>query len=125
LIVTRVIITFPSKKRTKSRKSRDERLISDLAETFNNLRKFKMKLNPEKCTFGVSSRKLLRYMVSVGIKQPEAAWPRTRRGQKCEGIGQLRMEVIETKASRALRDSNKCLIHLPGGIPRGSIYRSG
>jgi hypothetical protein len=42
----------------------DERLISDLAETFDNLRKFKMKLNPEKCTFGVPSGKLLRYIVS-------------------------------------------------------------
>jgi hypothetical protein len=31
----------------------DEGLISNLAETFDNLRKFKMKLNPENCTFGV------------------------------------------------------------------------
>jgi hypothetical protein len=42
----------------------DEGLMSDLAETFDNLRKFKKKLNPEKCTFDVPSRKLLRYMVS-------------------------------------------------------------
>jgi hypothetical protein len=42
----------------------DEGLISDLAETFDNLRKFKMKLNPEKCTFNVPSGKLLGYMVS-------------------------------------------------------------
>jgi hypothetical protein len=42
----------------------DEGLISDLAETFDNLRKFKMKLNPEKCTFDVPSGKLLGYMVS-------------------------------------------------------------
>jgi hypothetical protein len=42
----------------------DEGLISDLAETFENLRKFKMKLNIEKCTFGVCSGKLLGYMVS-------------------------------------------------------------
>jgi hypothetical protein len=41
-----------------------EGLVSDLAETFDNLRKFKMKLNPENCTFGVPSEKLLRYMVS-------------------------------------------------------------
>jgi hypothetical protein len=41
-----------------------EGLISDLAESFNNLRKFKMKLNPEKCTFSVPSGKLLEYMVS-------------------------------------------------------------
>jgi hypothetical protein len=33
----------------------DEGLISDRAETFDNLRKFKIKLNPEKCTFGVPS----------------------------------------------------------------------
>jgi hypothetical protein len=39
-------------------------LISDLAETFDNLRKFKMKLNHKRCTFGVPLRKLLRYMVS-------------------------------------------------------------
>jgi hypothetical protein len=30
-----------------------EGLIFDLVETFDNLRKFKMKLNPEKCMFGV------------------------------------------------------------------------
>jgi hypothetical protein len=42
----------------------DEGLIFDLTETFDNLRKFKMKLNPKKCTFGVPSGKLLRYMVS-------------------------------------------------------------
>jgi hypothetical protein len=42
----------------------EDGLISDLAETFGNLRKFKMKLNPEKCTINVPSRKLLMYMVS-------------------------------------------------------------
>jgi hypothetical protein len=41
----------------------EEGLIVDLAETIDNLRKFKIKLNPEKCTFGVPSRKLLGYMV--------------------------------------------------------------
>jgi hypothetical protein len=42
----------------------DEGLIFDLVETFNNLRKFKMKLNLEKCTFSVPSGKLLRCMIS-------------------------------------------------------------
>jgi hypothetical protein len=42
----------------------DKGLISDLLDTFNNLRKFKMKMNTEKCTFGVPSGKLLGYMVS-------------------------------------------------------------
>src|SRR3954471_17517326 len=39
-------------------------LISDLTETFNNLRKYQMKLNPAKCTFGVPAGKLLGYIVS-------------------------------------------------------------
>jgi hypothetical protein len=43
---------------------KDEELISNLAETFDNLRKFKMKLNRKKCTFGVPSGELLGYMVS-------------------------------------------------------------
>jgi hypothetical protein len=38
--------------------------MSDLTETFDNLRKFKMKLNRQMCTFGVPLGKLLRYMVS-------------------------------------------------------------
>jgi hypothetical protein len=42
----------------------DEGLIFDLAETLENLGKFKMKLNPEKCTFGVPWGKLLGYMIS-------------------------------------------------------------
>ncbi|XP_073159043.1 uncharacterized protein [Henckelia pumila] len=39
--------------------------IGDLQECFNIIRKYKMKLNPEKCTFGVRGGKFLVYMVSV------------------------------------------------------------
>jgi hypothetical protein len=46
----------------KSKKRED--LLDDLKETFNNLRKYKMMLNPKKYVFGVSSEKLLDYMVS-------------------------------------------------------------
>jgi hypothetical protein len=46
----------------KSKKRGD--LLDDLKETFNNLRKYKIMLNPKKCVFGVSSGKLLGYMVS-------------------------------------------------------------
>jgi hypothetical protein len=36
--------------------TREEKsLISDLAETFNNLSRYKLKLNPTKCSFGVSA----------------------------------------------------------------------
>jgi hypothetical protein len=46
----------------KSKKRGD--LLDDLKETFDNLRKYKMMLNPKKCVFDVSSGKLLGYMVS-------------------------------------------------------------
>jgi hypothetical protein len=39
-------------------------LIDDLRETFANLRRFRMKLNLAKCTFGVPSGKLLGFLVS-------------------------------------------------------------
>jgi hypothetical protein len=38
--------------------------LDDLKETFNNLRKYKLMLNPKKCVFIVSLGKLLGYMVS-------------------------------------------------------------
>src|SRR3954465_10196213 len=39
-------------------------LLEDLRETFANLRTYKIKLNPEKCVFGVLAGKLLGFLVS-------------------------------------------------------------
>src|SRR3954471_2236308 len=44
--------------------ARQNDLLADLAETFANLRKYKIKLNPGKCTFGVPTGQLLGYVVS-------------------------------------------------------------
>ncbi|KAH9727588.1 Ribonuclease H [Citrus sinensis] len=41
-----------------------EEYVRHLEETFELLRKYKMKLNPEKCAFGVESGKFLGFMVS-------------------------------------------------------------
>jgi len=38
--------------------------IKDLEETFANLRKFRWKLNPTKCIFGIPSGKLLGFIIS-------------------------------------------------------------
>ena len=46
----------------KSRK--EETLIDDSKETFDNLRVYKMMLNPAKCVFGVPAGKLLGFLVS-------------------------------------------------------------
>ena len=39
-------------------------LIDDLRETFDNLDRYRIKLNPEKCAFGVPSGQLLGYFIS-------------------------------------------------------------
>jgi hypothetical protein len=46
----------------KSVEARDH--VSDLKETFDTIRRYRMKLNPAKCAFGVSSGKFLGYLVS-------------------------------------------------------------
>ena len=38
--------------------------MQHLSEAFDRLRKYKVKLNPEKCTFGVASEKFLGYLVT-------------------------------------------------------------
>ena len=46
-------------------KSKEESAhLDDLQETFTILKKYQMKLNPKKCTFGVASGKFLGFMVS-------------------------------------------------------------
>jgi hypothetical protein len=44
---------------------KEESLISDLQETFDNLNRYKLKLNLTKCPFGVSVEQLLGFLVSA------------------------------------------------------------
>jgi hypothetical protein len=44
---------------------KEESLIDDLAETLENLNRYKLKLNPTKCLFGVSAGQLLGFLVSA------------------------------------------------------------
>ena len=43
--------------------NRQDDILTDLAETFANLRRYKIKLNPDKCTFGMPTGQLLGYVV--------------------------------------------------------------
>ena len=42
----------------------EKRHLDGLQETFDTLRRYKMKLNPSKCAFGVASGKFIGFMVS-------------------------------------------------------------
>jgi hypothetical protein len=44
---------------------KEESLIDDLKETFDNLDRFKRKLNPTKCSFGIAAGQLLGFLVSA------------------------------------------------------------
>ncbi|GJZ78085.1 reverse transcriptase domain-containing protein [Tanacetum coccineum] len=47
----------------------EREMLADIMETFDNLRRINMKLNPKKCSFGVKEGKFLGYMVtSKGIR---------------------------------------------------------
>src|SRR3982750_4685691 len=87
-------------------------LIQDLEETFANLRKINLKLNPEKCVFGVPSGKLLGFFVShrgieanpdnfKTIEQIQA--PRTVKDVRClTGCVAALSRFISKSAERAL-----------------------
>jgi hypothetical protein len=44
---------------------KEDSLISDLQETFDNLNRYKLKLNLTKCSFGVAAGQLLGFLVSA------------------------------------------------------------
>nr|GEW46452.1 hypothetical protein [Tanacetum cinerariifolium] len=51
-------------------KSKDEKmLLADIAETFDNLKKINMKLNPKKCSFGVEEEKFLGRFLAKSVER--------------------------------------------------------
>jgi hypothetical protein len=72
----------------KSKECRD--LLDDLKETFGNLHKYKMMLNPKKYVLNVSLGKLLGYMVS--------AWGIVVNPKKVEAIEQLQPPQTRKKS---------------------------
>jgi hypothetical protein len=61
--IRRNILAYVDDIVVKSVQSRDH--VSDLAETFENLRAADLKLNPEKCVFGIHKGKVLGCLVST------------------------------------------------------------
>src|SRR3954463_9239215 len=72
---------------------KEDTLLDDLRETFASLNKYRIKLNPKKCAFGVPAGKFLGYMVSArGIKaNPEKvqAIARMQEPTDIKGVQQL------------------------------------
>jgi hypothetical protein len=83
-------------------------LITTLDAMFANLRSFSIKLNPEKCSFGVPKGKLLGYIVSErGIE----ANPKKNHGHLQDGCHMQ----CERRATAHRLSSHPQLVHLPTG----------
>ena len=61
--INKNLLTYVDDIVVKSKKRGDH--IKDLQETFTNLRKANLKLNPKKCTFGVQKGKIIGCVVSA------------------------------------------------------------
>jgi hypothetical protein len=79
---------------------KEESLISDLAETFDNLNRYKVKLNPTKCSFGVSAGQLLGFpSVSKGNRS------NPRKDSSNPNNGETNETARRTKACRTRRST--------------------
>jgi hypothetical protein len=78
---------------------KEEALISDLKETFDNLDRYKLKLNPTKCSFVVSAGQLLGFLVSArGIEA---------NSEKIQAILTMENQLRSTKYSNS-QDALQC-----------------
>ncbi|GJT70687.1 reverse transcriptase domain-containing protein [Tanacetum coccineum] len=73
-------------------KSNNEKvLVEDIAETFDNLRRINMKLNPKKCSFGVVEGKFMGYMVtSEGIQANPKKTKAIADMQSCQTLKEMK-----------------------------------
>jgi hypothetical protein len=70
-----------------------ENFVEDLQLVFNSLRRYRWKLNPEKCVFGVPAGKLLGFIVShrgieanPEISRPSLEWKRHDHRKRYRGL---------------------------------------
>ena len=108
----------------RSRKREDH--IQDLCETFANVRRHGLKLNPEKCVFGVRRGKLLGCMITErGIEaNPEKIEAIRRMKQPTIKKGVQKLTGRLASLNRFIsRSAEKCLI--PQGIERSWQHAMG
>nr|GEX78515.1 retrovirus-related Pol polyprotein from transposon opus [Tanacetum cinerariifolium] len=106
------------------RKSKRETL-ADIAETFNNLKRINMKLNPKKCSFWVVEGKFLGYMVTLeGIRANPAKTKDVAEMQSPRTWGEIkRFPRAQEDGPRPTGPNNSLAKRNPVRIPSG-IKRS-
>nr|GEU67357.1 reverse transcriptase domain-containing protein [Tanacetum cinerariifolium] len=100
-------------------KNNDEKmLIADFFETFDNLQRINMKLNPKKCSFGVEEGKFLGYMVtSEGIQanpKKTKAIANMQTPQTLKEMQSLSEKLAVLKSTeKAFQEMKQCIVRLP------------
>ncbi|GJW03012.1 reverse transcriptase domain-containing protein [Tanacetum coccineum] len=92
----------------------EHEILRYVEETFRNLRRINMKLNPKKCTFGSEEGAFLGYVVSMkGIKAcPENA-EAVMKLQFPETLKEAQSLNVKLATERAFQGINKCIAELP------------
>ncbi|GKB98144.1 reverse transcriptase domain-containing protein [Tanacetum coccineum] len=94
-------------------------MLADVAETFDNLRRINMKLNPKKCSFGVKEGKFLGYMVTFeGIRANPAKTKDIAEIQSPRTWGEMqslagKLAALNQKAENAFQELKKTILNLP------------
>ncbi|GJT35274.1 reverse transcriptase domain-containing protein [Tanacetum coccineum] len=108
------------------KKSNDEKaLLAYVAETFDNIRRINMKLNPKKCSFGVEEGKFLGYMVtSEGIRANHKKTKALADLQSPRTLKEMQSLFWKTsgpqktiEAEEAFQQMKRYIINLPSLIP--------
>nr|GEU74315.1 hypothetical protein [Tanacetum cinerariifolium] len=93
----------------------EQEILRYIEETFQNLRKIKMKLNPKKCTFGVEEGMFLSHVVNMkGIKaclEKAAAVIKLKSPRMLKDVQSLNGKLA--KAEKAFQDMKRCITKLP------------
>ncbi|GKD51118.1 reverse transcriptase domain-containing protein, partial [Tanacetum coccineum] len=102
-------------------KSKSERkMLADIAETFDNLKRINMKLNPKRCSFRVEEGKFLGYMVTS--KEKSLPFFKTLKDITKENKHDYRW--IE-KAENAFQELKKMILDLPAlttPLPKETLF---
>nr|GEV11132.1 reverse transcriptase domain-containing protein [Tanacetum cinerariifolium] len=113
-------------------KSKTERgMLADIAETFDYLRRINMKLNPKKCSFGVTEGKFLGYMVtSEGIRANSTKTKVIAEMQSPKTWGEMqtlagKLAALNQKAESAFQELKKMVLDLSAlttPLPKETLF---
>ncbi|GJS47356.1 reverse transcriptase domain-containing protein [Tanacetum coccineum] len=92
----------------------EQEILRDIEETFHNLRRINMKLNPKKCTFGAEEGAFLGHVVSMkGIKACPKKAEAVMKLQSPRTLKEAQSLNVKLAIERAFQSMKQCMVELP------------